>query len=214
MPGSSTCSSHPLLYQLVFVLDAWLRRWHAVTEYSADPRCIFRIQVAQCDRDITLADGTSARAGDPAVDLHIWNEQMPRMPSQGPSLTWARHVCRCVEISLRELARYLRAHPELRDVAVVRGNIVFCVAEQSDQMVRVCRRFGFEMVDCGGPDTLGAYIHRLGQNVLVSLMVLALNGVAIRPSSLRRVRLQAYLSRKVLISQFGNSPLLDRAAAN
>ena len=201
---SETSLSNPsVLYQLVFGLDTMLRRWYAISEYSTDDKCLFRIQLTEAERTIRLSDGTLARPGDRIIDLHLWNEHLPRLSDRGASVRWALEMRKCLGISLQELARYLNTHHELRDIALMRGNIKFCVAEQCGQMARVCRRFGFEVRESDEPGTLIERIHRFGQNILISLMVLALNGMAIRADTLRRATVMVYLSRKQLIARFG-----------
>jgi hypothetical protein len=201
--SETSLSSPSVFYQLVFGLDTILRRWYAIGEYSSHPLCIFRIQLAEIDRAIRLSDGTLARPGDRIIDLHLWNEHLPRLSDQGVSVRWALEMRRCLDVSLRELAKYLSTHHELGEIALLRGDIKFCVAEQCDQMTRVCRRLGFEVSDGDGPSTLIEQIHRFGQNILISLMVLALNGMAIRADTLRRTAVMVYLSRKQLIARFG-----------
>jgi hypothetical protein len=201
---SETGLSGPsVLYQLVFGLDTLLRRWYAITEYSIDNRCIFRIQLAEIEDIVRLADGTLARPGDHIIDLHLWNEHLPRLPAGGASVRWALEMRRCLEISLRELAAYVSVHQEFRDVRILRGHIKLCVSEQCEQMARLCRRLGFEVADIDESCSLVERLHGFGQNILISLMVLALNAVAIRADTLRRTTLNVYLSRKQLISHFG-----------
>src|SRR5438552_2006886 len=99
--SETSLSSPSVLYQLVFGLDALLRRWYAVTEYSTTKRCIFRIQLAEIDDPVRLADGTLACPGDRIIDLHLWNEHLPRLSAQGASVAWALEMRRCLEVSLR-----------------------------------------------------------------------------------------------------------------
>src|SRR5262249_55637306 len=120
-------SAHPWLHRLVFRLDACLRRWTLVTEYSPDPRCLFRVRLGHLDQDVALPDGTIAHAGDRVIDLHLWNEHVPLMPKQGATIAWARRMCFCIEVSLRELAKHLMARPELDDISVIRANVTFGV---------------------------------------------------------------------------------------
>ncbi|HEY7302081.1 MAG TPA: hypothetical protein VH684_29665 [Xanthobacteraceae bacterium] len=201
---SETSLNNPsVLYQLVFGLDTLLRRWYAISEYSTNPLCIFRIQLAEIDRTIRLSDGTLARPGDRIIDLHLWNEHLPRLSDRGASVAWALEMRRALEISLRELARHVSTHREFRDVPLLRGNIKFCGPEQCEQLARVCRRLGFEVFDSDEPSTVIEQIHQFGQNILISLMVLALNGMAIRADTLRRATVMVYLSRKQLIARFG-----------
>jgi hypothetical protein len=50
---------------------------------------------------------------------------------------------------------------------------------------------------------IGKQLHRLGENVLISLTVLAQNARALRFDTLRRARVPIYLSRRVLERKFG-----------
>src|SRR5262245_22639822 len=79
---------HALLQRIVFGIDAALRRWNSVVEFTTDPTCILRIRVDRLERALVLADGTSARAGERFVDLHLWNEHIPAMPKEGASIAW------------------------------------------------------------------------------------------------------------------------------
>jgi hypothetical protein len=201
--SETSLSSPSVLYQLVFGLDTLLRRWYAITEYSVETKCIFRIQLAEIGDIVRLADGTLARPGDRIIDLHLWNEHLPRLPAEGATVEWALEMRRCLEVSLRELAAYLSVHKEFRDVRVLRGHIKLCVSERCDQMARLCRWLGFEVAAVHEPDSLIERLHGFGQNILISLMVLALNAVAMSADTLRRTTLNAYLSRKQLMSRFG-----------
>src|SRR5436190_8498887 len=73
---------HAVLERIVFGIDAALRRWNSVIEFTTDPTCILRIRVDRLERPLVLTDGTSARAGERFVDLHLWNEQIPPMRSE------------------------------------------------------------------------------------------------------------------------------------
>jgi hypothetical protein len=86
MQPASPGRRHPLLERIVFGIDAALRRWHSVVEFTTDPTCILRIRVDRLERPLVLADGTCARAGDRFVDLHLWNEHIPAMPKEGASI--------------------------------------------------------------------------------------------------------------------------------
>jgi hypothetical protein len=189
-------SPHPWLYRLVFGLDIWLRHWNSVFEYSDDPRCVFRIQISRLDYDINLADGTSAPSGSRIIDLHFWNEHVPLIPHHGPTIAWARQMCFCFKVSLSELGRYLAAHRHLDDISVIRGNSAWGVREQSTQMARLCQYYGFEMAGDRKLLTISERAHRLGDNILISLILFALNGDL--GDALHRERVQLYLSRKSL----------------
>lgn len=194
---------HPWLGSLLEALDAHLRHAQDIREYTTCPECVFRIQIIPSGRDVALADGTQLRRGERVIDLHLWNEHIPAMPPQGPTLAWARHADHCVDVSLRELARYLAARPSLADIRAFRANMSFGTAERSDQIARLVKRFGFEMVPAPPPQTLFARLHRLGENILIAMLVLARNAVAFRANTLWRGRTLAYLSRRELERRYG-----------
>ena len=85
----------PLWAEFIFALDRWLRRRQGVFEYTHDPECIFRIQLQRLRSEVVLSDGTFGRPGDQAIDLHLWNEQIPAVPVAGPSLAWGRRFNLC-----------------------------------------------------------------------------------------------------------------------
>ena len=64
-------------------------------------------------------------------------------------------------------------------------------------------RYGFEAVAEPERLTLGERLHRFGENILISLIVLAQNAAALRADTLRRARLPIYLSRHALERRFG-----------
>src|SRR5712671_6695225 len=125
---------HGLLERIVLGIDAALRRWNSVVEFTSDPTCILRIRVGRLERPLVLADGTRGRAGERFIDLHLWNEQIPAMPKEGASIAWAREMNLCFQHSLRQLARYLASRPDLDDISLVRCTMEFAGRERDDQM--------------------------------------------------------------------------------
>jgi hypothetical protein len=195
--------SHPWLIEIFSALDLWLRRRQAVFEYTDNPACVFRIDVNRSPRALLLRDGTRVRIGQRIARLHFWNEQIPTMPKDGPTIGWARQMQRAMVMSLQELAQFLTSRPDLADVTVISGYAPSGTRIQRDQLGRIMARFGFEVV--AGPEhlTLFERLHRFGENILISLTVLAHNAGALRSDTLARVRLPIYLSRRVLEREFG-----------
>lgn len=194
-----------LLARIIFRLDSALRRRQSIVEYTPDANCILRIKLCRIDAYVVLADGSSARAGDRIVDLHLWNEQIPPMAEQGASIAWARRMNLCFRYSLRELARYLAARPDLDDVKLVRCTMAFGGPERNRQMVRLIGRYGFEPVPAVARATMRERAHRFGENILISLMVLVRNAAALRRDTMRRGRTQVFLSRQVLQRRYGSA---------
>ncbi len=197
--------SHPWLAGIIFALDIRLRRHQAIVEYSSHPSCIFRLGIARSRRTLTLRDGTHLKAGQRMVQLHFWNEHIPPVPQKGATFSWARRMQKNISTSLRELARYLQSRPDLHDICVVCGDVPSAATKaQCQQIEYIMGYYGFETVMEYERLPLRERIHRLGENILISLTIFAQNAPALRPDTLMRVRVPIYLSRRELAQKFGN----------
>jgi len=195
--------SHPWLADAIAVIDGTLRRRQAVFEYTRHPHCVFRLDIGQAERTLFLRDGTQVNTGDRIARLHFWNEQVPQMPANGATIAWARRMHRAIATSLQELAGHLSSRPDLGDIAVICGDVPSGTTAQSEQLARIMGRYGFETVAERGRLPLARRLHRFGENILISLIVLAHNPGALRADTLKRARVPIYLSRRVLEKEFG-----------
>ena len=195
--------SHPWLAEAIFALDRWLQRRQSVVEYSTHPQCLFRLQIDRSCRQLVLRDGTLLRRGQRIARLHFWNEHIPPIPEGGTTIRWARQIERGIAISLRELVRYLASQPDLDDVAVICGDVPCGTQSQAQQVAHIMAHYGFETIFEETPAPLGGRLHRFGENILISLIVLARNSVALRADTLRRIRVPVYLSCRGLAKRFG-----------
>lgn len=203
--------SHPWLAGIIFAIDTRLRRRQAVVEYSSHPSCIFRLGIARSRRTLTLRDGTGLRAGQRMVQLHFWSEHIPPIPPNGATIRWARRMQKSISTSLRELARYLASRPDFGDIGVVCADVPSAATwAQCQQIEYIMGYYGFETVMESAGLPLPERIHRLGENILISLTILAQNAPALRPDTLMRVRVPIYLSRRNLEQKFGD---VNEAAA-
>jgi len=187
----------------VDALDARLRRDQAVYEYTANPACVFRLDIWDVDKPITLRDGTRISAGDRAARLHFWNEQIPVIPKTGATIAWARQLHRGIGISLRELVGFLASRPGLNDVALVCADVPSGTKEQSAQVARIMAHYGFEWRPEPEHFSIGERVKRLGENILISMIIFTHNPSALHLGTLRRVRVPIYLSRRALEREFG-----------
>ena len=190
------------LQTAVFALDRRIRQRIGVFEYSVHPECLFRLQVVTVEDPLVLADGTSVGAGSRVLVLHLWNEQMPVIGRTGPTLGWGRKVDRAMDISLRELAGYVSAHPHLGDIAVICGNMPVIGSEQAEQFARILSRYGFEAA-VDATDRRGL-IHRFADAVLVLMLVLAANPRAVRSAVLRCCNMRISVSRAALERRYAS----------
>jgi YkoP domain len=201
--GKRSPHSHPWLADLVFALDCRLRRRYGVLEYSRDPSCVFRLQIARARQPLVLRDGTRVAAGDRIARLHLWNEHIPPVPENGATIGWARQAQRAIALSLRELADYLSSRPDLRDIAVICADATSGTKSQTRQLARIMGYYGFETIIEHGRLPIGERMHRFGENILISLMVLAQNAGALRLDSFARARVSIFISRRALEQRFG-----------
>jgi YkoP-like protein len=193
-----------MLNTLVWLIDKALRARHEIVEYSNRPRCLFRIQVAQTTCDISLADGTSLSAGSRVIYLHLWNEHIPPFPATGPTLGWARRICRDFEKSLEELAAVVANSPALEDVTAIGGKMMFGSTEQIQLVAHFAQRFGFVHAANPAPShSITEWAHLMGENILTSMIVISRNPAAFRADYLRRDRVPLYIHRAELLKRFG-----------
>jgi hypothetical protein len=198
---------HPWLTKAILALDASLRRRYSIVEYTDNPLCIFRMHVVRSSRELTLSDGTHLHRGERMVDLHFWNDQVPPSSQAGMTFSRASQMTRRTEISLQELAQYLKREPDLQDISIIRINFPAVTQRKGEQMARILARFGFEAIAESESPSLSELIRRFGENILISLVIMAYNAGAVGSDSLMRTRAPFYISRRKLESRFGR-PIL------
>lgn len=203
-PTSRARTNRPAWFaRAVFALDGCLRRQQHVIEYTAHPDCIFRMRVVHSDRPLSLRDGTSIKLHGRLVELHLWNEQIPTFPAEGASIAWARKMSRMLALSLGQLAAHLESRPDLADVKAIRAELALAAAGQDEQLARMAERFGFERCPHAAPARpIPGRLRRIGENLLISLLVLARNPHALRAETLVRSRVEIFLSRDRLCKAF------------
>ncbi len=187
-------------------IDSRLRCRLGVSEYSGSSDCILRMQIVRNTDYLHLRDGTLLRPGDRIIDLHFWNQQIPVMPEAGPTLGWARRMSECFRRSLQELAHHLATRTDVDDIVAVRAVAALGADARGDKISCILSRFGFDIVLRQEMPSTTLQIRRYGENILISLLVLAYNSIALRPDTLRRSRVPAYLSRRALDSRYRAAP--------
>ena len=200
--NQGTLSSGALVEHAVFGLDRWLRRRQGVYEFTDSPVCLFRINRGEAEHTFTLGDGSRIRRGDPILNLHLWNEQMPPMPADGPTLAWARQAHRAVDISLWELAHWLPRQADLDDIMALRADMRLGTVAQTQQLVRIAAHYGFESTAF---QAASGSLRQFGENILMYLLVLASNPAAMRADVLWRDHALVYLSRAALERRYGGT---------
>jgi hypothetical protein len=188
----------------VFALDRFLRRRQGIIQFSNAKTCILRVAIRPLRRELVLADGSVIGKGRHIADLHLWNEKMPSANGRGGAFAFGHNVSRCFEGSMRELVGYIEAQPEGTDVDGALGDLTLAAAEETRVLLRIAMHFGFQPVM---PDrvSLAARCHRLGRNILVTMIVWAMSAGSAR-KSLVRTRLRVFITRKEMMARFGGRP--------
>ena len=191
--------------QLVRGFDALLAQYYGIREFTDDPDCIMRIALARAEREIVLSDGTTVRADDAVIDLHWWNERLPRIPPQGPDAAWATSMRRHIVLSLRSLARHMSNNPELDPIRALRAEIVFGTRVGRPQLVRFARHFGFDLVERRTNPGLGGQLHLAGDSILLWGLIWAYNPRGLKHKPLLRERSEVWISRTAFLGRTGGA---------
>ena len=186
-------------------VDSLLRQRQGIHEFTGDEACIFRISVETAGRAVTLSDGTDVREGDLVLQLHLWNEHLPVMPSQGPSTAWANLMKRRMRQSLQAIARYLEGEPQLDAVRALHGAPPFGSRLGALQMVRTAQRFGFDVLDPDMPLEWRDRIHAVFDSMLLWGLTYAFNPAGLKAKSLLRYRYRLWISRRKLLLCYGQT---------
>ncbi|HEV2300733.1 MAG TPA: hypothetical protein VGR91_04105 [Stellaceae bacterium] len=194
----------PPAHRLVRALDAALRHILEIREFTARPDCLLRISLGRADADVRLGDGAAISRGDPVVDLHLWNEQLPS--GDASTLACSNALRRRMVSSLGELARYLDAEPSMAGVMAVRGRIA-CLAESQVEVLRhLAAAIGFEMIRLGDSGGLARRLHDFLENFLIWALAWTFNPRALRGKGLRQPRCELWISRDALVARHARHP--------
>lgn len=197
-PDSEIRAWSPLRWigQAALRLDDFLRRSHRVIEYCSDPRCVFRMQMDQAGEDFVFADGTPVCREENVINLHLWNEHVPVIPPEGPTVAWGRRMSSSMNFSMCQLAAFIARRSEFDRVAALRFKTAVATASRTRQLLRIMQHFGFEIVPDRRAGSWGQKLHEFGENILALALLTAVNPESARLSVLWRVRSQVMLSRQ------------------
>jgi YkoP domain len=181
-------------------LDAVLRSFYGIHEFTDDPACVFRIGTGQARAGVSLADGTRIEAGEVVGTLHFWNEQLPRYSRNGPDLGWARAMHDQVQYSLCALAEYIEHEPGWQEVRALHGEAALTARLGSPQVARVAERYGFERVSVSA--TCLQRLHALGGSFMLWGLTRAFNPAALPRQSFLRDHQDLWITRTTLRQRY------------
>lgn len=158
-------------------IDILLRRSGRIFEFTDDPLCILRLQIAPAPHALRLASEVIP-AGELVLHVHVWNEHMPPLPASGADVAWGVRMQRMMVRSFRAAAQVVRDEPRLEGLRAIGGAMSFVSPGDHPGGAHLMERLGF---------TLEPYHSRLGrfgefwENLFASWIMWTFN-----PPSLRR----------------------------
>ncbi len=136
--------------QIIRGFDRFLRWALGVFEFCGEDDCLLRVRRTALSRSLTLAGQTYA-VGTAMIELHLWNEHLPRLPAAGPDLAWAVRTQRRLVKSFRALARQMPRDPRLADAILVGGVTVLPLAGAHAGGVKLFQQLGFTILPYHNP---------------------------------------------------------------
>ena len=182
-------------------LDLLLRRIYGVHEFTQDENCILRVALGKSKEEITLSDGTKIGKGEVVGELHFWNERIPPMDEEGPSLEWALKFHRLLMASLKKLAIYLENEPQFESVRAFRGETTF--SKESLEGRALFERLGFDLVRMDRTGKLKRF-GEFWENFYAWGLIWTFNPGSLRRKDFFRLeRAQLWISRQALLERYG-----------
>ena len=179
-------------------VDALLRRVMRIEQFCNDPRCVIRVRRITAAHSVSLSDGTVIGAGDPVGELHLWNEQLPRVPPTGPGIAWAVAMRRAYTHSLSQLARHVAAHSDFDDIDAFCAAVAFAGPwSRAGKVARAAARKGFELV--APKPSMATDLAAVAHGIFILCLIRAFNPAGLRKLRLARRRYEIWISKRRLI---------------
>jgi hypothetical protein len=185
---------------LIRCLDRLLRRLTGVFEYWDDPDCMFRARLTRAPQGLHVPGGRVPE-GAVVLELHFWNEHMPRIPPGGITMAQAARGYRMLVRSLRELARRMAVEPRYAGVQAVGGATVLVVAGGTSSGEKLFERLGFRLTPYRSP--LGRF-GEFWENFYTWLLMWAYNQVSLKGRHLLHLeRTEVWMSADDFLDRYG-----------
>lgn len=192
----------PFLRQVIFRFDAFLSRVEGVHTFSENPDCILRLRLTKSRIDVSLPCGDIA-AGDDVLEIHLWNEHMPKVEDDDPSIAWGNRTLRLFLLDLRQLAKIVVEDPRLSQVEAIRGEMIFLGTADNPNRAKQMERLGFTVIPF--QSKLGAF-GEFWENFYSWWVMWAYNPVSTHNRRLvNNHRMQIWMSRARFLEMYGDN---------
>ncbi len=185
-------------------LDAWIRRQQGFIEFSNSPTCMLRVVVKRAEQELRLSDGAVVRPGETFIDIHFWNERLPKAAASH-GLGWGGRFGRALKRSFVDLAAAIDQDPRLAGAVAVRGRLAFAGARNRDEMRRFGAWFGFELIETG-PLPLRRRVHDAAEDLWLLALTWTFNPGSLPTRQMIRKREDLWISKAKLVQQYRPRP--------
>jgi len=186
---------------VVRYFDRFLRWALGVFEFCDDPDGLLRVRLTSAAHAVAWPDG-DVPAGAPILELHLWNEHIPLLPSDGPDLAWAVQAQRMLMASFRALAQQMRRDHRFDSVQAVGGTTVLAFTGDDSERVRLFERLGFTL--CPHHNPLGSF-GEFWENLYTWAIMWAFNEATLRRRRLRLRRSEVWMTTDEFLRRYGEN---------
>lgn len=188
-----------LLRAVIRRFDGWLSRVERVEPFTDDPRCILRIQTGHATHELVLPEGIIPCEA-PILLIHAWNERMPIIPAEGPTLEYAAGLQRLTVYSFRLIAREINENAQLHNVQAVGGITAHLSLEEAKGGRASFEHLGFTIFPYHRP--LGAF-GEFWENFYTWWVMWTFNPVSTRHRSLWKLqRAEFWMTKEKFLEKY------------
>ena len=146
-------ASHTYITRLlragVRLIEYLIRKSLHVYEFTDEPDCILRIQLTPAPRSVHEG-GVAVSKGDTVLVIHAWNERMPKLPKEGPTLEWGIRLRRLAVHSFEAVANELQKGGKYSQVRAIYGESTLFSFSDHTGGLRMIQHMGFTILPYRG----------------------------------------------------------------
>lgn len=189
---------------VVRVIDYLLSLSLGVKVFTQDRDCILRVSIARALEDRVLSDGTAIHRGERVIDLHFWNERLPRIDPAGAQLAWAREFYSRFVYSLRLVSVHVDSDPRFGGFRAFHGMSAAMPAEAERGVERATRGIGFDFVWKPIRRDIWGRFAAFWENFYSCALIWVFNPGSLRTKRMTRLRrFHIWMSRERMRQRYG-----------
>ncbi|HEY7791523.1 MAG TPA: hypothetical protein VIC33_13475 [Vicinamibacterales bacterium] len=187
-------------------LDRALRQYQGIVEFCDQAPCVLRVSPARAGLALILPDGTRISPGDPLLELHLWNERLPRADTVS-TLGRGGSLRSRLDWSLEALARYLSEESGPDEVCACHALFRFHLGSRRPGFVRVMRQLGFTVAN----DLPSSPARLAAEHGYVRALQWTYHPVGPYPDIRPFEQVHLWMSRRMLLARYRQPSILSLA---